>query len=153
VALVNGEIGDFSAYLKSQFFGLTGRWGFSTETAEHLVRCYGRSHMDILALGCMDRKLLDPLGPDCPVIKAEVIYCAEEEMALTLLDFMCRRTDLMHFDSHLGLSVANTVVDLMGRTMDWKRSRRRTEIRKYRQAVQEMIPAMPPISYTPVSDL
>jgi glycerol-3-phosphate dehydrogenase len=59
---------------------------------EHLINSYGRNHMEVLALGLSDRLLLEQLGPGCRVIKAQVIYGVEDEMALTLEDFMSRRT-------------------------------------------------------------
>jgi glycerol-3-phosphate dehydrogenase len=92
--------------------------------------------MDILALGLSDRKLLEPLGPGCRVIKAQVIYGVEDEMALTLDDFMSRRTDLLHFNGGGRLEVV--AAKLMGKILGWNRTRRQAEISKYRQTVQEM---------------
>lgn len=135
-ALVGGEMADFPSYLKAQCLGLVGRWGLSLETVEHLIRSYGRSHMDILALGFRDRKLLEPLCPGCSVVKAEVIYAVEDEMAVTLEDFMSRRTDLMHFDGKGRLPVV--VAKLMGKRLGWKRARRKAEIHRYRQTIEEM---------------
>lgn len=136
--LAGGEIGGFSVYLKAESPGLTSRWGLSEETVENLIRSYGRNHLDILALGIGDRKLLEPLGSGCRVLKAEVVYAVEDEMALTLEDFMSRRTGLMHFDSRAGLAVVDAAAGLMGALLGWKRSRRKMEIHKYREAVKEM---------------
>ena len=94
--------------------------------------------MEILALGLTDHKLLEPLGPDVPIIKAEVVYAVEDEMAITILDFMSRRTGLMHFDGERGLPVVETVAKLMGKLLGWGHARRNAEINKYREAVQEM---------------
>ena len=135
-ALVGGEMAEFPSYLKVQCLGLVERWGLSLRTAEHLIHNYGRSHMDILGLGLSDRRLLEPLCPGCPVVKAEVIYAVEDEMAVTLEDFMSRRTDLMHFDGKGRLS--GVVAKLMGRRLGWKRARRKAEIHRYRQAIEEM---------------
>lgn len=135
-ALVGGEMAEFPSYLKAQCLGLVGRWGLSLRTVEHLIRSYGRSHMDILALGFNDRKLLEPLYPGCPVVKGEVIYAVEDEMAVTLEDFMSRRTDLMHCDGKERLP--EIVAKLMGRRLGWKRARRKAEISRYRQAVEDM---------------
>ena len=135
-ALVGGEMAEFQSYLKVQCLGLVDRWGLSLRTAEHLIQSYGRGHMDILALGLRDGKLLEPLWSGCPVVKAEVIYAVEDEMAVTLEDFMSRRTDLMHFDSKGRLP--GVVAKLMGRRLGWKRARRKAEIHRYRQAVERM---------------
>ncbi len=134
--LVGGEMADFPSYLKAQSLGLKDRWGLSQTTMEHLIHSYGRNHMEILALGLRDRKLLDPLGPGCRVIKAQAIYGVEDEMALTLADFMSRRTDLLHFNGDPGFALA--AAKLMGRALGWNRARRKVEIRKYRETVQQM---------------
>jgi glycerol-3-phosphate dehydrogenase len=135
-ALLGGEMAEFPSYLKVQCLGLVERWGLSLRTAEHMIHSYGRGHMDILALGLRDRKLLEPLWPGCPVVKAEVIHAVEDEMAVTLEDFMSRRTDLMHFDGKGRLP--GVVAKLMGKRLGWKRARRKAEIHRYRQAVEQM---------------
>jgi glycerol-3-phosphate dehydrogenase len=137
-ALPGGEMAEFPSYLKAQSLGLMGRWGLSRRTAEHLLQSYGRSHLDILALALQDKGLLEPLPTGCPVIRAEVVHAVEEEMALTLEDFMARRTGLMHFDADRGIGVAEEVSYLMGRLLGWGRGRRTAEIERYREAVADM---------------
>jgi len=136
IPLVGGEMADFPSYLKAQSLGLMGRWNLPPITVEHLIKSYGRNHMDILAMGLKDRKLLEPLGTGCPVIKAEAIYAVEEEMALTLEDFMSRRTGLMYFNGKQDLAVA--AAKLMGKTLGWSYRRRKAEIRRYQDAAQKM---------------
>jgi glycerol-3-phosphate dehydrogenase len=106
VPLTGGEMIDYPSYLRAQSLGLKGRWGLSLTSMEHLINSYGRNHMEVLALGLSDRLLLEQLGPGCRVIKAQVIYGVEDEMALTLEDFMSRRTDLLHFNGGGGLDGA-----------------------------------------------
>jgi glycerol-3-phosphate dehydrogenase len=138
VSLVGGEMGEFPGYLRAQSLGLMGGWGLSRQTAEHLIQSYGRNHMDILALVRSDPSLLEPLAPGCAAIKAEAIYAVEEEMALTLEDFMSRRTDLMHFGTDRELSVAKTAAKLMGRLCRWTRIECERQISSYRHRVNQM---------------
>jgi glycerol-3-phosphate dehydrogenase len=137
-ALTGGEMAEFPSYLKAQSLGLMGRWGLSRRTAEHLIESYGRSHLDILALALQDKELMEPLAPGCPVLRAEVVHAVEEEMALTLEDFMARRTGLLHFDANCGMGVAEEVSRLMSRLLGWDRGRRKAEIEGYREAVADM---------------
>jgi glycerol-3-phosphate dehydrogenase len=136
VPLTGGEMSDFPSYFRAQFLGLEGRWGLSATNVEHLLHSYGRNHMQILALGLHDPKLLKPLGPNCRVLRAQVIYGVEDEMALTLEDFMSRRTDLLHFNGEGKLE--KVVAKLMAKSLGWSRARRRDEINRYRQRVKEM---------------
>jgi glycerol-3-phosphate dehydrogenase len=138
-ALTGGETTDFSSYLRTQMDAMTGYWRLETQTAERLIKNYGSHHMAILALGSRDRQLLDPIHREVPMLRAEVVYAVEEEMALTLADFMCRRVDLMHFDRKHGLAVVERVAAIMGRLLGWSRRHRRTEIGRYRQAVERML--------------
>lgn len=137
--LTGGEMAEFDAYLRAQTLGLVNRWRFAPKTASRLISCYGRNHLDILAIGLQNRKLLEPLIPGSPVLKAEVVYAVEDEMALTLDDFMSRRTDLMHFDNQQGIQAVETIARLMGHLLGWKRRQRKAEIRKYRRSVQTML--------------
>jgi glycerol-3-phosphate dehydrogenase len=136
VPLIGGEMNDFPSYLRAQLLGLEGRWGLSATSIEHLIHSYGRNHMHILALGLHDPKLLRPLAPGCRVVRAQVIYGVEDEMALTLEDFMSRRTDLLHFNGEAKLE--RVVARLMAKSLGWSYTRRRAEIKKYRQRVKEM---------------
>jgi glycerol-3-phosphate dehydrogenase len=137
-ALTGGEMAEFPSYLKAQSLGLMGRWGLSRRTAEHLIQSYGRNHLDILASALQDKALLEPLTPGCPVIRAEVVHAVEEEMAVTLEDFMARRTGLLHFDATWGMAVVEEVSRLMSRLLGWDRGRRQAEIHRYREAVADM---------------
>ena len=136
VPLTGGEMQDFPSYLRAQSLGMEGRWGLSATTVEHLIHSYGRNHMQILALGLQNPKLLKPLGPNCRAIRAQVIYGVEDEMALTLEDFMGRRTDLLHFNGEEKLE--KVVAKLMAKPLGWSRARRRAEIKRYRKRVKEM---------------
>ena len=136
IPLVGGEMADFPSYLKAQSLGLKDRWGLSHTTVEHLIHSYGRNHMDILALGLQDQSLLQPLVSGCRVVKAQIIYAVEDEMALTLEDFMSRRTDLLHFNGDPKLALVTA--KLMGRALGWSRARRQAEIREYRETFQRM---------------
>jgi glycerol-3-phosphate dehydrogenase len=136
VPLTGGEMRYFPPYFRAQFLGLQKRWSLSLASIEHLIRTYGRNHMDILALGLRDRTLLEPLRKGCRVIKAQVLYAVEDEMALTLEDFMNRRVDFLHFNDQPGLD--RVVAKIMGKALGWGRARRRAEINRYRQTVNEM---------------
>ncbi|MCJ7811292.1 MAG: glycerol-3-phosphate dehydrogenase, partial [Dehalococcoidia bacterium] len=72
------------------------------------------------------------------VLGVEAIYAAEEEMALTLEDFMARRTDLMLFDHNHGLSAASEAARLMGTVLGWDSQQRQQQVERYRDAVAAM---------------
>jgi glycerol-3-phosphate dehydrogenase len=137
--LTGGEVADFPSYLRCQVQAVTENWPLDSKTADRLLKNYGSHHMAILALGFRDPELLELLHADYPLLKAELVYAVEEEMAVTLEDFMCRRVDLLHFDRQRGLPVLEKVATEMGRLLGWRRRRRQAELERYRRSVEQML--------------
>ena len=96
--LPGGDFQDFDSYSEGAVAALEEGWGLPPAVASRLVRTYGTEHVKILAYALRDKRLLEPLTPGVAVLRAEALYAAEEEMAVTLEDFLNRRTDLMLFD-------------------------------------------------------
>jgi glycerol-3-phosphate dehydrogenase len=139
VPLIGGEMADFPSFRQARARSLMDAWGLEPATADHLLDAHGGRYMEVMAWGGRQPSLLEPLGPSCPVMKGEVVYAVEEEMALTLEDFMARRAGLMHFSAEQGMDVAEEVAGLMGDRLGWSRSHRRDEIRRYGRLVDGML--------------
>lgn len=138
VPLIGGEAGNFEKYAAGAMPALVEQWRLEQETAQRLLKLYGTEHVRVLAMGLRDRKLLQPLAPDCPVLRAEALYAAEEEMALTLEDFMLRRSELMLFDHDHGLDASEEAARLIGDVIGWGRAQRKREVSSYHEAVARM---------------
>jgi len=137
--LPGGRISDFESYAEGVVRGAGGRWGLTSRMVDRLLRNYGTDYLKILALGLSRRELLEPLSTDSLVLKGEVVYAMEDEMAMTLEDFMERRTDLAHFDRGGGLSVAGEVAGLMGGHLGWGEAETKRQLDRYRHAVTSRI--------------
>jgi glycerol-3-phosphate dehydrogenase len=59
-------------------------------------------------------------------------------MALTLEDFMLRRTELMLFDRGHGLDASEETARLMGGVLGWDGRERRRQVELYKKAVARM---------------
>ena len=92
----------------------------------------------MLGYALPDRGLLRPLLPGGSVLRVEAVYTAAEEMALTLEDFMARRTDLMLFDHNHGLNAATEASRLMAKVLRWNWRQQRQQVQRYREAVAAM---------------
>ncbi len=136
--LVGGGLGDFERYCEATVPALEESWGLPTAVSQRLLRAYGTEHVRLLGYALRDRELLEPLAPGCPVLKAEALYAAEEEMAITLEDFMARRTELMLFDGKRGLNVADEAARLMGESLGWDSGERQEQVGRYNEAVARM---------------
>ena len=137
--LYGGDIADFEQYVASELKGLGDRWGLSPDMVERLVHHYGTDYLKILSLGLIDGELLRPLSSETIVLKAEVIYAVEDEMAMCLEDFMARRTELKHFDLSRGTGVAKEVARLMGMRLQWDEAEKERQLGAYRAAVAKMM--------------
>jgi len=133
--LPGGRISDFESYAEGVVRGASDRWGLTSRMVERLLRNYGTDYLKILALGLSRRELLEPLSSDSLVLKGEVVYAVEDEMAMTLEDFMERRTDLTHFDRDRGMSVAQEVARLMGDHLGWDEAETKRQLDRYRHGV------------------
>jgi glycerol-3-phosphate dehydrogenase len=136
--LIGGDIDGFEQYAAGAAAALTESWDISPAITHHLLKAYGSEHVRLLAYARRDARLLSPLADGCPVLRAEALFAAEEEMALTLEDFMLRRTELMLFDSGHGLDVAEETARLMGGVLGWDERERRRQVERYKEAVARM---------------
>lgn len=136
--LLGGAIDGFESYSRSARAALEEGWGLSAAAAERLLHTHGTEHVRVLGYALRDPRLLRPLADGCPVLRAEALYAAEEEMAVTLEDFMARRTELMLFGAGNGLAAAQAAADLMGSVLGWSGRERRRQVERYREVVAGM---------------
>jgi glycerol-3-phosphate dehydrogenase len=133
-----GNIDGFDRYASSAANALAGGWNVPLEAAQRLVKTYGTEHVRLLGCARTDPTLFRPLAEGCPVLRVEAVYAAEQEMALTLQDFMERRTELMLFDPQHGLDGVDEAADLMGGVLGWDRKERQRQVALYKEAVAGM---------------
>ena len=67
------------------------------------------------------------------MLRAEIGYTVDAEMALTLEDVLERRTRLLLFDPGQGLGGAAAVAGLMAARLGWNDARTSAEIAAYRR--------------------
>jgi glycerol-3-phosphate dehydrogenase len=68
--------------------------GLSEETTRHLIQTYGSEYRQVLRYCEEDSAWSKPVADSSPVIRAEILHAIREEMACTLDDILCRRTNL-----------------------------------------------------------
>jgi glycerol-3-phosphate dehydrogenase len=136
VPLPGAPAGDVAAFQRERG-GALGRAGVSADVVERLCWLYGVQLDRLIAYGAEDASWLEPLGPSLPALRGEVRLAVEHEMALTLVDFMDRRSALLLFSPDFGLAGAEAAADIMGGLLGWSPERRRAELATYRQLASE----------------
>ncbi len=130
-ALYGGEIKDFSQFFEDWQTILARQYRLGEDVAENLIETYGSRLMDVLEYvqdtpeG--DRRIL----PNLPYVWAELAYALEHEMAMTLNDFMIRRTHLFSLDSAKALPVAKAIAERMADYLEWSDEECQAQIARY----------------------
>ena len=134
--LFGGAIEDFDAYAKSAINRLCNDRGLDEAVATRLADVHGTEHETVLSGAGASESLLRPLASGVPVLAAEAAYAVEHEMALTLEDFMSRRSGLMLFGG--GDDAAVGAAKVMGKALDWDEAETARQLASYRQTVAAM---------------
>jgi len=112
--------------------------GLSRETLQILVETYGRAYPRVVDLA---RKLPDGsarLCPQNPEIVAQLHHAVAEEMAVSLQDFLLRRTAIGQ-SACLGLDCYEAIGGRMGALAAWSSRRLSAELEAYRGAVERSL--------------
>ncbi|MEW6233485.1 MAG: glycerol-3-phosphate dehydrogenase [Chloroflexota bacterium] len=105
------------------------------EVGEHLLSAYGANYGQVLKRLGQDRRLAEPLAPGLPYLKAELPHAVEHEMALSISDFLMRRTRIFLEDQDQGLGLAEEVAAAMGDYLNWTQEERARQLDRYAQQV------------------
>ncbi len=89
------------------------------DITRHLIFTYGSNFDVLIRLMRNDESLRDRLVADLPHVKAEIVYAARNEMAVTLADAFARRTRLAMLAGEASLDCAPVAAELMAKELDW----------------------------------
>jgi glycerol-3-phosphate dehydrogenase len=102
----------------------------------HLLHRYGDLVDEVLAFVEDDPELGRPLTGAEGYLRAEVVYAAECEGALSVADVVARRTRAIFETPDRGSGAAGEVASLLARTLGWSEARRDGEVERYRTAIE-----------------
>lgn len=88
------------------------------DRADRLVARFGTQATEVIELG-RELDLLRPLAPTIAQLEAEVAWSVRKESALSVDDFLSRRTRLAQELPDRGATVAPRVAELMGDELGW----------------------------------
>jgi len=100
-------------------------------TVRHLAAVYGSRFSQVLKYVHSNKRGGERLCAHTPDILAQVEHSVKEESAVTVADFLLRRTNagLM---SCQGLDAVETVAEEMGRLLKWSQTEQRRQVEDYR---------------------
>jgi glycerol-3-phosphate dehydrogenase len=101
--------------------------GLPADTIPHLIAAYGSRYREVMAIAAERPAWRTRLAPDSPVIGAQLVLAARQEMAATLADVAIRRTPLGAL-GHPGDAAVARAAAIVGGELGWLEDRRRAEI-------------------------
>jgi glycerol-3-phosphate dehydrogenase len=108
--------------------------GISVETLDRLVSLYGSRYREVLDYLKKDRRLREQICKTQPDIMAELVHAIEKESAVTLTDFMIRRS-LIAFRQCEGLDCCAKVAKKMGAILHWSGREVAEQVNAYKKEI------------------
>ncbi len=115
---------------------LARRFGLTEACALHLDRKYGSRAQDVLHLVREDPELGVPLVAGLAPLRAEVVFAARCEMALTIEDVLARRIGLQYYGWQEAISAGPTVARILGKELGWSEPDSRKAMDDYAAGIQ-----------------
>ncbi|MEO6725584.1 MAG: glycerol-3-phosphate dehydrogenase/oxidase [Blastocatellia bacterium] len=98
------------------------------ETTRHLVFTYGSNFDRLIRLMLDDEYLRERLVAGLPHVKAEIVYAARCEMAVTLADALARRTRLAMLAGEASRTCAPVAAELMAKELGWSEAETKRQV-------------------------
>lgn len=118
------------------------RLALPTPLPERLLQRYGAHALEVLRLAEERPDWAAPLAPRIPHLRAEAVFAARHEMAVSLGDFMLRRTRLVYGAGDRDLAVARRAAETLAGELDWDAPRAEDEVERYRRERAERMAAL-----------
>ncbi len=122
-------------------------YGLTDEFQRHLWDTHGANGFEIFKLLDYDPTLKEGVIPGRFPMRAEVVYAIKDEMALTLTDFLRRRSQLF-FLPQGGLDLLDGVAQVYQDYLHWSDEEIEKQKQDYRQEVERNIKALNAASFS-----
>lgn len=141
-------------YTPEYWRSLVRDYGITEQTARHLSQKFGTKATKVLELAKSDPKLAGPIVPGFAPLRAEVAYCARNEMVVTIEDVLMRRTGLQFFSWRAAFHAAAPVAAILARELGWSADFERSSAQEYANKISRLIQlaGLPADSPAPVQE-
>lgn len=117
---------------------LRGAYPIAYEVAAHIVQKFGSLAPAVLTLTNDNPDLLSPITPGALQIKAEVLYCVRQEMALSIEDILARRLGLQLFDWGMAIEAAPAVAEILAQELNWTTAEKYEALKSYVSKINDL---------------
>ncbi|MBP6147746.1 MAG: glycerol-3-phosphate dehydrogenase/oxidase [Candidatus Planktophila sp.] len=128
--------------LTQQSAQIAAQYGIEEKSVIHLLNRYGSMISEVLDLITEDKKLAKPLAEGLPYLKAEIVYAASHEGAMSVDDVISRRTRLAFEAPHAGIDLAEDIATLIAPLLGWGAKEKKASIAEYKAGVAAEVEAL-----------
>lgn len=121
--------------LQQQTSIIAAQYAISDATVTHLLNRYGSLISEVLEIIAEDKKSAALLDPTLPYLKAEIIYAASHEGAMSVDDVISRRTRLAFEAPHAARGLVDQIADLIAPVLGWSAKEKKASIAAYLEQV------------------
>ena len=111
---------------------LVDDFAIPASAAQHLAHKYGTLAPEVLELASSNRSLALPLVQNAAPIRAQVVYAARKEMAMSIEDVLARRIGLQFYDWRLAIQAAPMAAALLATELGWSPAQEQAAIETIR---------------------
>lgn len=128
--------------LTQQSGQIAAQFGLDEKSVIHLLNRYGSLISEVLELITEDKKLAKPLTEGLPYLKAEIVYAASHEGAMSVDDVISRRTRLAFEAPQAGINLAEDIATLIAPVLGWGAKEKKASIAEYQAGVAAEVEAL-----------
>ena len=128
--------------LTQQSAQIAEQYGIDEKSVIHLLNRYGSLISEVLELITSDKKLAKPLAEGLPYLKAEIVYAASHEGAMSVDDVISRRTRLAFEAPRAGIDLVDDIAALIAPVLGWGVREKKASIAEYTSAVAAEVEAL-----------
>jgi glycerol-3-phosphate dehydrogenase len=128
--------------LTQQSAQIAEQYGIDEKSVIHLLNRYGSLISEVLELITEDKKLAKPLAEGLPYLKAEIVYAASHEGAMSVDDVISRRTRLAFEAPQAGIDLVDDIASLIAPVLGWGAKEKKASIAEYTSQVAAEVEAL-----------
>jgi glycerol-3-phosphate dehydrogenase len=128
-----------AGYTPEYWQSLVRDYKLPEQAAKHLSQKFGTNATKVLQLAQDDPALAAPIVPGFAPLRAEVAYCARNEMVITIEDVLMRRTGLQFYSWRAAIGAAAPTAAILAKELGWSADFERSAAEEYRQKISRLI--------------
>jgi glycerol-3-phosphate dehydrogenase len=134
-SLPGGELWDLDRFMNDaqKRFKLGAQ---SEDLMRYLVSMYGTRYVEVLQWAQREPRFSERVLPEEPWIYAQAAYSVNEEMVVTLNDFLWRRTKWAHYRD-LPADVIEDLATIFGQVLNWSEVERQKQFEDYQTELKK----------------